>query len=251
MKRSEVDIDKVSPMMRHYLEIKKDYDDVILFYRLGDFYEMFFEDAEVASRELELTLTGRNAGLEERVPMCGVPYHAKDIYLDKLVKKGYKVAICEQLEDAKNTKGIVKRDITEVISSGTVTNSNSLDEKENNFIASIYYFDNVYLLTYCDITTGEVYSKMLVKENDRVINEIVYLGIKEVIVNNLVDKNITNILNSRYHITISSVDNVYDNDNYDYVYEDITDMRIKIGVKHLLNYLINNQKRTLFHLEKV
>ena len=108
MKRNEVDRTKLSPMMAHYIELKDNYPDTIIFYRLGDFYEMFFEDAELISHELELTLTGRNAGLEERVPMCGIPYHAAEIYIDKIIKKGYKVAICEQLEDAKNTKTMVK-----------------------------------------------------------------------------------------------------------------------------------------------
>ena len=116
MKISEIDRTKLAPMMRHYVELKDKYPDVILLYRLGDFYEMFFEDAEVVSHALELTLTGRNAGLEERVPMCGVPHHAVDIYVDKLIKQGFKVAICEQLEDPKSAKGIVKRDVTEVIS---------------------------------------------------------------------------------------------------------------------------------------
>jgi DNA mismatch repair protein MutS len=153
MKRCEADRTKLSPMMTHYIELKDKYPDTIIFYRLGDFYEMFFEDAELISHELELTLTGRNAGLEERVPMCGVPYHAVDIYIDKLIKKGYKVAICEQLEDAKNTKGMVKRDITEVISSGSVITGNSLNEKENNYIGSIYDHEYCYTLTYADITT--------------------------------------------------------------------------------------------------
>ncbi len=135
MKLCEVDKTKLAPMMQHYVSIKENNPDTIILYRLGDFYEMFFEDAELVSHELELTLTGRNAGLEERVPMCGVPYHAVEIYIDKLIKKGYKVAICEQLEDPKNAKGIVKRDITEVISSGSVITANSLNEKENNYIA--------------------------------------------------------------------------------------------------------------------
>ena len=121
-----------SPMMQHYLATKAEYKDCILFYRLGDFYEMFFEDAEVVAHALELTLTGKSAGLEEKVPMCGIPHHAAEIYIDKLIKKGFKVAICEQLEDPKNAKGIVKRDIIEVISSGTIINANSLNEKENN-----------------------------------------------------------------------------------------------------------------------
>ena len=115
MKRCEVDYDKLSPMMKQYLDIKKDYETELLFYRIGDFYELFFEDGELASRELELTLTGKNAGLEERIPMCGVPFHSVKPYIEKLITKGYKVAICEQLEDPKNTKGMVKRGVTNVI----------------------------------------------------------------------------------------------------------------------------------------
>ena len=157
MKLSEVDRNKLAPMMKHYVELKDNYQDVILLYRLGDFYEMFFEDAVTVSHELELTLTGRAAGLEERVPMCGVPSHAVNVYIDKLIKKGYKVAICEQLEDAKNTKGMVKRDVTEVISSGTIVSAGSLNEKENNFIGNVYDFDYLYVLSFTDITTGEYY----------------------------------------------------------------------------------------------
>ena len=118
MERKDVDINLVSPMMREYLKTKSEYEDTLLFYRLGDFYELFFDDALVASHELELTLTGKNAGLEERVPMCGVPHHAANIYIQKLVDKGYKVAICEQVEDPKTAKGIVKREVTEIISKG-------------------------------------------------------------------------------------------------------------------------------------
>ena len=132
MKRSEVDRNKLSPMMQQYMEIKDKCEDSIIFFRLGDFYEMFFEDAILASRVLELTLTGKQAGLEERVPMCGIPHHAYANYVEELIDKGYKVAICEQLEDPKSAKGIVKRDVTEVISSGTIISSNSLDEKTNN-----------------------------------------------------------------------------------------------------------------------
>ena len=140
MKRNDVDRSKLSPMMKHYVELKDKYEDVIILYRLGDFYEMFFEDAEVVAHALELTLTGKSAGLEEKVPMCGIPHHAAEIYIDKLIKKGFKVAICEQLEDPKNAKGIVKRDIIEVISSGTIINANSLNEKENNYTSSLRYY---------------------------------------------------------------------------------------------------------------
>ena len=178
MKLSEVDRSKLAPMMKHYVELKDKYSDVILMYRLGDFYEMFFEDAELVAHELELTLTGRNAGLEERVPMCGVPHHAVDIYVDRLIKKGYKVAICEQLEDPKNAKGIVKRDVTEVISSGTIISANSLDEKENNYIGSIYDYEYCYAIVYTDITTGELYSEIIIHDTNKLINEILSFGLK-------------------------------------------------------------------------
>ena len=127
-----------SPMMQHYLDTKKDYKDSILFYRLGDFYEMFFDDAILASRELELTLTGKECGQEERAPMCGVPFHAAENYIARLIGKGYKVAICEQMEDPKQAKGIVKREVIRVVTPGTVIESNLLDEKKNNYIMSVY-----------------------------------------------------------------------------------------------------------------
>ena len=158
MKINEVDKTKLSPMMSKYVELKEQNMDLILLYRLGDFYEMFFEDAIIALRELELTLTGKNAGLDEKIPMCGVPHHAVSVYIDKLIENGYKVAICEQLEDPKKAKGIVKRGIVQVISSGTIIDSNSLNEKENNFLGGIIDFNHAYGLSYCDITTGEIYA---------------------------------------------------------------------------------------------
>ena len=194
MKRSEVDRNKLAPMMRHYIELKDNYEDVLLFYRLGDFYEMFFEDAELVSHELELTLTGRNAGLEERIPMCGVPHHSVDSYIEKLVKKGYKVALCEQLEDAKNVKGIVKRDVTEIISTGTLINTSSLNEKENNYIGSLYSFCYCYSLCYTDITTGEIYITLMENNINKIVNEIISTNLKEVVLNNDVDKKIVSLL---------------------------------------------------------
>ena len=251
MKLSEVDKTKLAPMMKHYVELKEKYQDILLFYRLGDFYEMFFEDAELIAHELELTLTGRNAGLDEKVPMCGVPHHAVDVYIDRLVKKGYKVAICEQLEDPKDAKGIVKRDVTEVISSGTIINSGSLDEKENNYIGGIYDYEYCYCLTYADITTGELYSIILVHDKTKIINEVLSHDIKEVIVNTIIDENITNLLNSQYKITITKTDNILDNDDYKFCYKNINDLRYITGIKHLLYYLVVNQKRNLSHLQNV
>lgn len=251
MKRCEVDRTKLSPMMRHYVELKDKYEDTIIFYRLGDFYEMFFEDALLVSHELELTLTGKQAGLDERVPMCGIPYHASDIYIDKLIKKGYKVAICEQLEDPKMAKGMVKRDVTEIISSGTIISSNSLNEKENNFIGSIVDFKYCYVLTYTDITTGELYCEILDHNNSKVINKIIFLGIKEVILDSNVDKEIYHKLRDNYRITTSLIDDIYESNDYDRVIKNVTDTRYIHGFKHLLNYLVVNQKRNMDHLEEI
>ena len=150
MKLCEVDKSKLSPMMQQYVDIKEKYNDVILFFRLGDFYEMFFDDAYTASHELELTLTGKNAGLDERIPMCGIPHHAVNMYLDKLVDKGYKVAICEQVEDPASAKGVVKREVLQVVSKGTVMNSESLDEKSNNYIGCILDVNYAYIISYTD-----------------------------------------------------------------------------------------------------
>ena len=147
-----------SPMMQHYLETKNKYNDSILFYRLGDFYEMFFDDAKTVSRELELTLTGKDCGKEERAPMCGIPFHAAENYIAKLITKGYKVAICEQLEDPKQAKGIVKRDVIRVVTPGTVMESNLLEEKKNNYIMSIFKTGIYFGIAICDISTGDFYA---------------------------------------------------------------------------------------------
>ena len=148
---------ELSPMMQHYLKTKEDYKDCILFYRLGDFYEMFFDDAITVSKELELTLTGKSCGLEERAPMCGVPFHAVDTYLNRLVQKGYKVAICEQVEDAKNAKGIVKREVIRVATPGTNIDMQSLDETKNNYLMSIVYSVEKYGIGIVDVTTGDFF----------------------------------------------------------------------------------------------
>ena len=251
MKLCEVDKTKLAPMMQHYVELKEKNMDTIILYRLGDFYEMFFEDAELVSHELELTLTGRNAGLEERVPMCGVPHHAVDIYIDKLIKKGYKVAIVEQLEDPKNAKGIVKRDIVEVISSGSVISGNSLNELENNYIASIYSLGYCYILTYADITTGQIYSELIELNNDLVINKVLFLGIKEIIANKEVDVNIINSLKNVYKLPITITDNIDSSCNYEYIIKDIEDKRYITGINHLVYYLTNNLKRSISHFQKV
>ncbi len=149
--------DKLTPMMQHYLQLKEQHKDHILFYRLGDFYEMFFEDAKLVSKELELTLTGKSCGLPERAPMCGIPYHAADNYIKRLIDKGYKVAVCEQMEDPSKAKGLVKRDIIRIVTPGTVTEENMLDENNNNFLSCIIVKKDAYGLCFADVSTGEVF----------------------------------------------------------------------------------------------
>ena len=249
MKRKDVDRNKLSPMMRHYVELKDKYEDTIILYRLGDFYEMFFEDAEVVAHALELTLTGKSAGLEERVPMCGIPHHASEVYIDKLIKKGFKVAICEQLEDPKTAKGIVKRDIVEVISSGTIINSNSLNEKENNYIGVLYDFDYCFVITYCDITTGEIYSEVLERNINDIIYKIMALEIKELIVKSNIDKELlSKIKNSKIPITYQ--DELLTNE-YTNIYDNIEDIRIITTIQNIIYYLSVVQKRNLSHFQKV
>ena len=174
-----------TPMMRQFLEIKERCQDCILFFRLGDFYEMFFQDAEIASRELELVLTGKDCGLAERAPMCGVPYHAALSYIGKLVSKGYKVAVCEQMEDPALAKGIVKRDIVRIYTPGTVTDEQMLSQKRNNFIAAIYEFRNMYGISAADITTGEMYLTSLTVGStyNHLANEIARFAPSEIIIN--------------------------------------------------------------------
>ncbi len=178
----KIDMEKVTPMMRQYLETKKEYSDCILFYRLGDFYEMFFEDAEVVSRELELTLTGKSCGLEERAPMCGVPYHAVDSYLTRLVSRGYKVAVCEQVEDPRLAKGLVKREVVRIVTPGTNLDTCALDESKNNYIMSIVYVDSRYGISAADVTTGDYFVTEVDSER-KLLDEISKYMPSEVICN--------------------------------------------------------------------
>lgn len=171
-----------TPMMQQYLETKKEYPDCILFYRLGDFYEMFFEDAVTASKELELTLTGKSCGQEERAPMCGVPFHALDNYLNRLVSKGYKVAICEQVEDPKMAKGLVKREVTRIVSRGTNLDTLSMDERTNNFLMCVVYLENGSGISVVDITTGDFYLTE-VKDTKGILDEFNRYSPKEIICN--------------------------------------------------------------------
>ena len=249
MKRSTVDRSKLSPMMLQYMEIKDQYDDSIIFFRLGDFYEMFFEDAITCSRELELTLTGKQAGLEEKVPMCGVPHHAYSGYIDTLINRGYKVAICEQVEDPKETKGMVRREVIQVVTKGTRLDER-LDAKEHNFIASLYDFGYCFSLSYADITTGEFFAELFSKDSEKVMREIAKLSLKEVIVNDAMDREVVSTLRTRYQILVTIRKEELKNNLYSYIYEDIKDERIIASINHLLSYLLDTKKKELTHLPK-
>ena len=248
MKRSEVDRTKLSPMMAQYMKIKDNYENELLFFRLGDFYELFFEDGLIASRELELTLTGKSCGLEERVPMCGVPYHAVKGYIEKLVNKGYRVAICEQLEDASSTKGTVKRGVVDVISKGTIADYELLDERNNSYIASILEFSDLVILTICDISTGELKSISLEHKNDVIINEILTEGIKEVILLDNSNFVLIDILKNNYGIEISLNDDFIE--GYENILTKLDDARRKAGVKHLFYYLVKKYLKDLSHINE-
>ena len=251
MNRQDVDRNKITPMMKQYLEIKDENLDNILFFRLGDFYEMFFEDAILASHELELTLTGKSCGLDERVPMCGIPYHSASIYIDKLVEKGFKVAICEQVEDPKNAKGIVKRDVVQIISSGTKMNSEFIDEGSNNYIGNILDFKYCYVVSYADITTGEFNTFLIDHDDSALLSEIITRNIREIVIKSDFDKIILDSLKRHYNITISIYNNENVNNEYEHIYENINDDRLLKSIKHLLSYLENTQKRSLSHLQEV
>lgn len=204
--------ENLSPMMQQYLSIKEQYADCVLFFRLGDFYEMFFDDAKKISAELELTLTGRDCGMQERAPMCGVPYHSAESYISRLIKKGYKVAICEQMEDPVTAKGMVRREVIRVVTPGTVVESAMLDEGSNNFIACVYAAENAYGLAFSDITTGELYlCDITANCDDRLKNELGKIAPSEIIFNEaLTDhKEIGSFLKERLHCTADLMEDEY------------------------------------------
>ncbi|MBQ9013238.1 MAG: DNA mismatch repair protein MutS [Bacilli bacterium] len=242
---------KVSPMMKQYIDVKNENLDTVIFFRVGDFYEMFFEDAINVSRDLELTLTGKSCGLEERVPMCGVPHHAAEIYINKLLEKGYKVAICEQVEDPKSTKNLVKRDIIQVVSSGTQMNSDMLDEKSNNYIGNILDLKYAYVVCYSDITTGEFNAFVIEHDDEKLVDEIIERNIKEVVIKTDFNRIILDEVKRHYNLTISIYNNTDLNNDYNKIYSDIEDERIIECAKHLLSYLESTQKRSLTHLRKI
>ncbi len=250
MKRSEIDKEKLSPGMRQYYEIKEQYPEELLFFRLGDFYELFFEDGEIASRELELTLTGKNAGLEERVPMCGVPFHSVQPYIEKLVNKGYKVAICEQLEDPKSTKGMVKRGVTQVISKGTIVDFELLNEHDHNYIASVLDFSYIYVLCYVDISTGSLAIMNIEHKKEKLLNEILNLKIKEVVLKNNEDTELIGVLKGHYGIEVSICDQVLE-DGQNEIIDRVEDIRFKEGIKHIFYYLIVKELKDVSHIKDV
>lgn len=249
MERKDVKLEDVSPMMREYLKTKSEYEGIILFYRLGDFYEMFFDDAITASHELELTLTGKQCGLSERVPMCGVPHHALNVYLEKLIEKGYKVAICEQMEDPKTAKGIVKREVIQIVSAGTLTSTEIVNEKDFNYIASVTDYNYVYALSYADLLSGKVYTTFIEKNQDKIISHIVNLNIKEIVVHDNFDVDLIHKLKTNYNIFIS-----YYNDESLYkkdIFGRVNDSKLINNTSLLLNYLTNSLKQDLSHIQEV
>ena len=250
MKRKDVDMNKVTPMMRQYLKIKDENPDIIIFFRLGDFYEVFFEDAVMVSKELEIALTGRNAGLDERVPMCGVPHHAVSIYADKLVEKGYRVGICEQLEDPSVATGIVERGLTQIISKGTKMDSESISEHDYNYIGNIIDFDDCYGICYTDITTGIIYTTIVPFDINNLISELISLGLKEIVITDTLNKNIENILKEQYKLVVSISNDINDIEEYNYIYEDINDERYIKTIKHLITYISETKMSLLIHLQK-
>ena len=259
-----------SPMMQRYLETKKEYQDCILFYRLGDFYEMFFDDAITASRELELTLTGKDCGQEERAPMCGVPHHAVEIYISRLIAKGYKVAICEQLEDPKKAKGIVKRGVIRVVTPGTLVDSNMLEERKNNYIMSIYKTGIYYGISICDISTGEFYSAEI-KDNynfPMLLDEIARYTPSELVVNSMmsdckeemdkIKERFENIYVTKFNdkfftSELNNIDlrfNIVDNNGRKK--EDIFEKKLAVSsINALIEYIEETQKTSLDHINKI
>ncbi len=201
---------ELSPMMQHYLKTKEENKDCILFYRLGDFYEMFFDDAKLVSQELELTLTGKSCGMEERAPMCGVPFHAADVYINRLVSRGYKVAICEQVEDPKLAKGMVKREVIRIVTPGTNIDMSALDETRNNYIMSIVYLEDRYGVSICDVTTGDFFVTEL-DESIKLLDEINKFVPSEIICNEafLISGADISVLSERFHMPVSAIDSHY------------------------------------------
>lgn len=239
-----------TPMMKHYLELKEQHEDAIIFYRLGDFYEMFFEDAKTASSELDLVLTGRNAGVEERVPMCGIPHHAAKGYIQRLIQKGYKVAIVEQLEDPALAKGLVKRDVIKIVTPGTIMDEVS-DEKTTVYIASLHDFQFGLAVILCEMTTGELRAQLIDKHVMAIQKVLLGNNVREIVIQEKFDKKIVKMIEEMQTITVS-----YHNDNalkeeYRHLLNGIEDDRVETAFGVLTNYLNETQKRNMAHLNAV
>ena len=260
-----------SPMMQHYLDTKKQYSDCVLFYRLGDFYEMFYEDAEVVSRELELTLTGKDCGQEKRAPMSGIPFHAAEGYIAKLIEKGYKVAICEQVEDPKTAKGMVKREVVRVVTPGTVMESNLLEEKKNNYIMAIYKSGIYFGICVCDVSTGEFLATQIMEHNnfERLLDEIARYSPAEIIVSDMMFNSKTELekIKERFDTYISKEDedsfdgefellssmyNIIDDKNEKIDDKKLPEKKLAIyAINALLKYLEDTQKTSLDHINTI
>lgn len=241
---------KHTPMMKQYLKIKAEHKDAFLFFRLGDFYEMFYDDAINAARELEITLTKRDSGQKEPIPMCGVPHHAAANYIKNLVEKGYKVAICEQVEDPKVAEGVVKREVVQLITPGTVMETNMLSERENNYIASLSHFqDGVYVIVYNDLSTGENRLALVHNGWDGVIHELFNQPIKEIVISSDLPGELQQQLRDRLHVTLSYQDEITFNAEFRSLCDNLNDERLMKAFSRLLNYIKHTQKRSLDHLQ--
>jgi len=240
-----------TPMMKQYLRIKAEHQDSFLFFRLGDFYELFYDDAIKAAQLLEITLTKRDAAKKDAIPMCGVPHHAAENYIKILVDQGYKVAICEQVEDPKTAKGVVKREVVQLITPGTVMESSMLKEKESNYLASITQFkDDVFVIVYHELSTGESQLLEIEEGFDFVVHELGNRSIKEVVIAHSFPKHLKKILKSRLDVTFSYEDNVSFNGEYRHLVDDINNERLFTSFNRLLNYIKHTQKRSLHHFQK-
>ncbi|WP_426458374.1 DNA mismatch repair protein MutS [Staphylococcus nepalensis] len=235
-----------TPMMQQYLKIKSQYQDCLLFFRLGDFYEMFYEDAKEASRVLEITLTKRDAKKENPIPMCGVPYHSADGYIETLINNGYKVAICEQMEDPRQTKGMVKREVVRIVTPGTVMDQGGVDEKQNNYILSFVQINGVYALSYCDVSTGELKVTSF-DDNATLINEITTINPNEIVVN----APISEVLKRQISLTTETITVLSEISDAQYNINTNNDLPLFNATQLLLDYVFHTQKRDLSHIESV
>lgn len=238
-----------TPMMQQYLAIKKEYEDAFLFFRLGDFYEMFFEDAKRASVELEITLTSRDGGLDERIPMCGVPYHAASSYITRLVEKGYKIAICEQVEDPKTAKGVVKREVVKLITPGTVMDGNAIQPKDNNYIGAVAALDNgSFALAFLDLTTGESQATT-VSDSGVMLQEVKAHGCREVIVETALSGELRERLAANDQVTLSYEDQKEVPEPFQFLTESLNPNGERQAIGQLFQYLLKSRHQSLSHLQ--